>query len=59
MYEPRYTSLARRISDRAVVMIPHRRNLRGGTNNTASFTERANINARRAAKAALRGRKGK
>jgi hypothetical protein len=58
MYDaPRFTRLACRISDRAVIIIPNRRDERG-PKDVSSFTRKANDNARRAAKAALRGRKG-
>jgi len=52
MYAPRLTVLATRLSDGALIAIPVRRyNSRGGTNNTASFTAKANERARNALKA--------
>jgi len=57
-YVPHLTSLATRVSDGALILIPHRRNMRNQPSNCRSFTAKANERARRAAQAALRARKG-
>ena len=55
----RYTAIATRISDGARIIVPFRRNLRNQPSNCKTFTAEANERAERAAKAALRQRKGK
>lgn len=55
----RYTAIATRISDGARIIVPFRRNLRNAPSNCKTFTAEANERAERAAKAALRQRKGK
>jgi len=47
----RYTAIATRVSDGARIIVPFRRHLRGGTNNTAKFTAQANARAEDARKA--------
>jgi hypothetical protein len=53
----RYTALATRISNHARIIVPLRRNVRNAPLNCKSFTEKANVRSREAAKAASLRRK--